>query len=264
MKALGEHDIYSVLITGCNRGIGLGMLKHLAENSDPKNTQLFSCSRRSSPELDKLGERENVHLLTMDVTDDASVKAAVEKVTEILGGKGLALLINNAAIATTNVFTPILEIEPEEMNRLYNVNVTSLHRVTRAFYPLLKLNAHNEGELPMCAARGMIMNFSSITASVELAPPFGQVMVYSYCLTKCAVNMQTKLMAHQFKEDGIMCIAVHPGWVQSDMGALGGDLGKGNVSIDDAAMHMLEIAMGSNEEDHNGMYLKKDCDRLPF
>ena len=112
MKALGEHEIKSVLITGCNRGIGLGMLKYFVANSG-SDTQLFSCSRRSSPELDKLGELDNVHLLTMDITNKESVDSAVAKVTEILGGKGLNLLINNAAVASWDVFQKIVETTPE-------------------------------------------------------------------------------------------------------------------------------------------------------
>ena len=86
MKALGQHEIKSVLITGCNRGIGLGMLEYFAANCSA-DTQLFSCSRRSSPALDELGKRDNIHLLTMDISDDESVKSAVAKVTKLLGGR---------------------------------------------------------------------------------------------------------------------------------------------------------------------------------
>ena len=48
--------------------------------------------------------------------------------------------------------------------------------------------------------------------------------------------MMTKLSAHEFKQDGILCVAVHPLWVKSDMGAAaGGDFGTGDVTIDEAA-----------------------------
>lgn len=264
MKALGQHDIKSVVITGCNRGIGLAMLKHFVENSDP-DTQIFSCSRRSSPELEELGKKDNVHLITMDITNKESVESAVAEVTKLLNGKGLNLLINNAARASQDVFAKVVDTTTEELNDIYNINVTSNHLVTVSFYPLLKLSGTSNTDLPMCAARGLICNFSSITASVELAPPFGQfnILVYSYALTKCAINMMTKMCAHEFKPDGVLCVAVHPGWVKSDMGALGGDMGTGDITTDEAAGHMIDIMTGATEE-HTGLYLAKDLKRLPF
>ena len=263
MKALGEHEIKSVVITGCNRGIGLGMLKHFVANSND-DTQLISCSRKSSPELEELGKRDNVHLLTMDITDKESIVNAVAKATEILGGKGLNLLVNNAAIASPEIFTKVVDTTPEELNHLYNIDVSCTHLVTTSFFPLLKASASVNSSLPMCSARGLVCNFSSITASIELAPPFGRTMVYSYALAKCALNMMTKMSAHEFKEDGILCVAVHPGWVKSDMGAAAGeDFGTGDVTIDEAAQHMIEIMQGSTEE-HTGMYMQKDRKKLPF
>ena len=86
MKALGQHEIKSVVITGCNRGIGLAMLKHFVENSDP-DTQIFSCSRRSSPELEELGKKDNVHLITMDISNKESVERAAAEVTKLLRGR---------------------------------------------------------------------------------------------------------------------------------------------------------------------------------
>jgi NAD(P)-dependent dehydrogenase (short-subunit alcohol dehydrogenase family) len=75
--------------------------------------------------------------------------------------------------------------------------------------------------------------------------------------------MMTKMCAHEFKEDGVLCVAVHPGWVKTDMGALGGDMGSGDVTIDEASQHMIEIMTGAKEE-HTGLYLQKDLERLPF
>ena len=262
MKALGQHEIKSVVITGCNRGIGLAMLKHFIANSDP-DTQLFSCSRRNSPELEKLGKKDNVHLITMEITNKESVEAAVAEVTKLLKGKGLNILVNNAARASKDVFAKIVETTTEELNDIYNINVTSNHLVTTAFYPLLKLSGTSNPNLPMCAARGLIVNFSSIMASVQLAPPMGQTLVYSYALTKCAINMMTKMCAHEFKPDGVLCVAVHPGWVKTDMGNLGGDLGSGDLTTEEAAGDMVEIMTGATEK-HTGLFLAKGLQRLPF
>ena len=264
MKVFGQHEIRSVVITGCNRGIGLGMLRYFADNS-AAGTQLFSCSRRSSPALDELGKRNNVHLLTMDITDKESVRSAVAMVTELLDGHGLNLLVNNAAIASWEIFTKIVDVTPEELNDVYNVNVTGTHMVTTSFYPLLKMSAATNSRLPMCAARGLVLNFSSIAASIELAPLFGQVLAYSYSLSKCAVNMMTKMCGDQFKEDGVLCLAVHPGWVKTDMGALAEkELGScGDVTVSQAVQHVMDIVRRVTES-HSGFYLTKDMEKLPF
>ena len=111
------------------------MLKYFVANSGPE-TKFFSCSRRSSPELDELAKRDNVHLLTMDIADEKSVESAVAKVTEILGGKGLNLLINNAGVIGPEIFRKVVDTKPDELNRLYNINVSSTHLVTTSFYPL--------------------------------------------------------------------------------------------------------------------------------
>ena len=113
----------------------------------------------------------------------------------------------------------------------------------------------------MCAARGLVLNFSSNGGSIELCPPFGQVLAYSYTMTKCAVNMMTKAFSHEFKPDGVLCVCVHPGWVKTDMGNLAEEeLGSsGDVTVKEAAQHKVEIMRNSTEE-HMGMYLTKDME----
>jgi len=262
MKALGLYDIKSVAITGTNRGIGLAMLKYVTNNSD-SDVQIFAMSRNSSEAQDSLCERANVHYIKIDVTDQASVQAAAETVKSILGDAGLNVLINNAGATSADVFAPSLQTSPEEMYRMFDINSVSTHRVVTAFYPFLKASADAQKDLPLCAARGAIVNFSSITASIELAPAFQRSMVFGYAVAKCAVNMMTKFYAAEFKEDGIAAVAVHPGWVQSDMGAAGGDFGKGDITTDECAEHMLNIVQNITEE-LSGYYLKKDCEKLPF
>lgn len=258
MKSLGEHAIKSVLITGCNRGIGLEFVSYFSKFSD---MQVFACSRRVSEALSEMGKLENVHLVPMEITSDESVNAAVSQVTEKLNGAGLNLLINNAAIVCDNVYIKVSETTPEEMNKLYDVNVASQHRVTTAFYPLLKVAAAAKSDLPLCSARAAIINFSSITASLELTPFFGRVMAFPYAITKCAVNMLTKCTAFEYKDDGIMCVAVHPGWVDTDMGAAGG--GKGETSAAQSVEDLCAIIREIKEE-HNGAYLEKGMKKIPF
>ena len=263
MKAQGQYDIKSIAITGCNRGIGLAMLKYVVNNSD-SDVKIFAMSRRTSEGQDELCKRDNVHYVNIDVTDKATVEAAADKVKSVVGDAGLNLLVNNAGVASSNVFAKSLETSAEEMQRMFNINAVSTHMVITAFYPLLKQSATVANKhLPICSARGAIVNFSSIVASIGMAPPLGTSLVFGYAVAKCAVNMMTKMYASEFKDDGIACVAVHPGWVKSDMGALGGDMGSGDITTDESGEHMINIAQNITEE-LSGYYLKKDCEKLPF
>ena len=109
---------------------------------------------------------------------------------------------------------------------------------------------------------GRILKLCKLCVNVNVCP-FGTSLVFGYAVAKCALNMMTKLYASEFKEDGIVCVAVHPGWVKSDMGALGGDMGSGDITTDESGEHMINIAQNITAE-LSGYYLKKDCEKLPF
>ena len=93
-----------------------------------------------------------------------------------------------------------------------NVNVVGPLLMAKHFAGLLKNSSHPR-----------LVNISGRLASVLMLEDktWGS---YSYNASKAAMNVTTRMMAHEFKADGICVVAVHPGWMQTDMGGASADL----------------------------------------
>ena len=91
----------SYLITGSSRGLGLAMVSHLLTKPAGEVGTIFATARSDNPaNLQQVIEAAagRVKFVKLDVTDKASVQAAVSAVENLLGGKGLDVLVNNAGI----------------------------------------------------------------------------------------------------------------------------------------------------------------------
>lgn len=105
----------SILITGCNRGIGLELVKQYLKSSSPPNHLFATCRDPSkAEELSALAkENAHLHILTLDVTDHEAYPGIAAKVGEIVGDAGLNMVINNAGILPaerSNPTTPQVSI----------------------------------------------------------------------------------------------------------------------------------------------------------
>ncbi|RAL00852.1 SDR family oxidoreductase [Aspergillus ibericus CBS 121593] len=119
----------TVLITGCSDdGIGHG----LATTFHQQNYHVFATTRNPHT-MSKLKPLPNVTLLTLDVTNQDQINAAVAAVQSHTGGT-LDILVNNAG---RNHFMPVLDEDLEQTRELYEINVWGPVRVTKAFVPLL-------------------------------------------------------------------------------------------------------------------------------
>lgn len=90
----------SYLITGTSRGIGLKLAEILAAKPASEVSVIFAATRTETDALKQLAAKSagHVEIVSIDVTSEESVKQAVSKVEQSLGGKGLDVLINNAGI----------------------------------------------------------------------------------------------------------------------------------------------------------------------
>ncbi|KFP28115.1 C-factor, partial [Colius striatus] len=152
-----------------------------------------------------------------DVEKPSAVRAAVQLVGEKLKGTGLNLLINNAGIysPTASLHT----VGAEDMVQTYMTNAVGPMLVAQAFLPLLKKAAQESPEKGLSCSRAAIINISSILGSIEKTPDSFFKPVISYRCSKAALNMLTKCQALTYGEAGILCVALHPGWVKTDMGS---------------------------------------------
>uniref|UniRef100_A0A8C5PD99 C-factor-like n=1 Tax=Leptobrachium leishanense TaxID=445787 RepID=A0A8C5PD99_9ANUR len=200
----------------------------------------------SIQELKKLSEKHgNVIVIQLDATDSASINAAVKQVEKHLNGKNLDLLINNAGVLNPQS----LETQTaEDMLQVYNINVVGPMLVTQAFHHLLKRPGEES------KAKSAIVHISALLGSMQEVPKlFSHFPVISYRCSKAALNMLSCCHAVGYKQDGILSIAIHPGWVQTDMGGSQAPLTK-----EESVGEMMKIISSLNETqsgtfvDHTG------------
>jgi len=191
----------TVLITGANRGLGLA----LANKFGGEDWQVLAGARADHGGLADLVKRfPHVSVVSLDVTDVDSVRNAARQVSE--RATGLDILINNAAIFPEEGTPPLAKLDLSDMHlqRTMDVNVLGPLRVTQQFLPLLE-----RGQ------RKLILNVSSEAGSIADCRRKSQ---YAYCMSKAALNMQSRILQNDLGRKGFKVLAVHPGWMQTDMG----------------------------------------------
>ncbi|KFV19905.1 C-factor, partial [Tauraco erythrolophus] len=159
----------------------------------------------------------NLVLVKLDVASPSAVTDAAKVVEGKLSGTGLNLLINNAGICT---LTSSLETaNAEEMIRIYETNAVGPMLMAQAFLPLLKKAAQESTEKGLSCSKAAIINISSAMGSIKKTPESYYKPIISYRCSKAALNMLTRCQALTYGEAGILCVALHPGWVKTDMGS---------------------------------------------
>ena len=172
-----------VLVTGGSSGIGLATARRFQQDG----AQVCSLDLEPPP------EGSSVRWVPADVTDDASVREAVRRVVEDLGG--LDVLVNNTGVGAQGT---VEDNDDEQWHRVFDVNVVGIVRVTRAALPHLRRS-------PQAA----IVNTCSVAATSGL--PSRAL----YSATKGAVLALTLAMAADHLREGIRVNCVNPGTVDT-------------------------------------------------
>ncbi|KAM6123970.1 C-signal-like [Phoenicopterus ruber ruber] len=231
MEGLGAG---SVLLTGCDGGLGLGLLKGLLEQPNPPRHLFAACLDPQGKAVNEVALGcPNVVVLPLDVTDPNSIKAAVGKVQEEVGSAGLNLLINNAS--TTRRSTLATETA-ENMTLVYTTNTIGPLQTSQAFLPLLKKAAEAEGQHGMSCSRAAIVNISSVLGSIEAAEAWEERQDVCYRCSKAALNMLTKCLALEYGASGILCVSVDPGCVTPPLGR-----GTGPATVEESVRGVLRL-----------------------
>ena len=136
--------------------------------------------------------------LKMDITDPHSVAAAAAEVERLFGK--LHVLINNAGIL--GKYGLIADSNPTEWTEVLDVNLKGPYLVTRAFLPLLVRSTGHQK---------YIINVTS--AAAHLANP----TLSAYQISKNGLLKLSTLTNAEYKEQGVVCFAIHPGNVVTDL-----------------------------------------------
>lgn len=231
-----------ILITGANRGLGLGFVKHylgstaeiFAATRDPNTCRELQSLHQASP--------DSLHLLNLDVTQEESIREAASQIQKKVGS--LDLLINNAGRYGEKRDVSLEEINLDDLRLTFEVNTLGPLRVTRAFRALLK--AGREKKLVhITSLMGSISDNSSGSA-------------YGYRISKTALNMLNRNLGHELKADGIVSVALHPGWVQTDMGGKNAPL-----TVDESVGSMIRT-IDHLKLSQSGQFLQYDGTPCPF
>jgi len=242
------------VITGTSRGLGLEFVKQI---STQPNTLIFAIARNpaSAKELKAL-EGPNVVLIKADTAEQADIDVALSEVKAKTDH--VDVLINNAGIflgpSAPNTIKPS-EQAPEDFLETFRVNVVGVIRVTNAFLPLLKAGKEKK-----------VIQLSSVFGSIKPVVPkttpkgiaFGS-MASSYSTSKAALNMVNAKYAAELNDEGFTFYAMHPGWVQTDMGGP-----SAFISADYSIKEMRRIIDGLTPENDNGGFGGVDVPELEF
>ncbi|MFD7733597.1 SDR family oxidoreductase [Kitasatospora phosalacinea] len=178
----------AVVVTGASSGLGEACARHLAR----VGFQVFAAVRR--PEDGERLRSPGITPVILDVTDEASVRAAVREVTELAGGDGLWGLVNNAGIAVT---APLECVPAELMRRQLDTNVTGQLLVIQGFLPLIRAGA------------GRIVNVTSGLGNVAI-PYLG-----AYAAAQFAKEALSDALRRELAPQRIPVSVVQPGAVMT-------------------------------------------------
>ena len=192
-----------VLITGSGRGIGRSIALRYAEC---QVACIIICSRTIS-ELDevessirKLNSTVKVHKLTVDVTNNSQVLAAIETVKKEEGR--LDILVNNAG--ATSLWVPLADGEPEDYWKTWEINMKGTYLMLHASLPLMVETAKAHGTVN-------IVITTSIGALVRIPG------ASAYQISKLALLRLGEFVVDEYGDKGVNCFSVHPGAVLTDM-----------------------------------------------
>ena len=225
------------LITGANQGIGLQIAKELAAKNFTVlvGSRDYAWGKEAAETVDG-----DAQALQLDVTDQASIAAAAERVRNEFGR--LDVLINNAAISNTGL-RPGIPIEEyakstrpssvslDEMRAVFETNVFGVVAVTQAMLPLLRESA---------AAR--IVNVSSgvgsLTRNSDPAYPYRPIFGPVYPASKTALNAVTLAMAIELESTAIKVNAACPGFTKTNLNNY-----TGTQTVEEGAREPVRLAL---------------------
>ena len=224
-----------VLITGANKGIGLQIAKDLAAHGF---TVLVGSRDLKNGEAAAKGIGPDAHALQLDVTNQASITAAAERIRKEFGR--LDVLVNNAGISHTGkAGKPLAEmvksgrpsvVSADEVRAIFETNVFGVIAVTQVMLPLLR-------ETPA----GRVVNVSSSTGSLasnsDPANP-RRAMFGAYSWSKTALNAVTIAFAAELESAGIKVNAACPGFTATDLNNF-----EGTRTVQQAAREPVRLAL---------------------
>jgi NAD(P)-dependent dehydrogenase (short-subunit alcohol dehydrogenase family) len=230
----------NVVITGANRGLGLALTKAYVR----AGANVIAGCRTPAAATELAATGAEVHAL--DLGEQASIDAFVA----VVGDRPVDVLVNNAgldarAFGAADAERDVLTLDTQVFNDVMQVNTIGPMMLTRGLAPALR-----------SAAGAKVVMVTSQVGSMVVAQRIGRDV--SYTASKAALNMVAVKFAQALKGDGIAVIAMHPGYLRTDMGGSGADL-----DPDDAA-EQIRTTIGELTMERTSTFLRWDGTEHPW
>ena len=138
------------------------------------------------------------------------------------------------------------------MIEAYKVNCVAPILLTKYLRPLLKTSSKNYKHQAMSINKACVLQISTDWASFVERETSSDGSMYPYRCSKTALNMGMKNLSIDLKDDGVLVLAVHPGWVRTDMGGQDGPM-----STEESVKAMLKTVRNMTDIDH-GAFVQFD------
>ena len=182
------------VVTGTSSGIGFETSLLLAKNGFVTYATMRNLDKSNKIIDLKQKEKLPLEVLKLDVTDDKSVKEAIEKIANEQGT--IDVLVNNAGYALVG---PLEELSIQEFKEQFETNVFGVIRVTQAVLPIMRKQRH-----------GTIVNISSVAGRI------GFPLTPAYVSSKFALEGLSESMAYEIEQFGIKVILIEPGVIKTN------------------------------------------------
>jgi NAD(P)-dependent dehydrogenase (short-subunit alcohol dehydrogenase family) len=256
-KEIAMQDKPVALVTGANQGIGLQIAKDLAAHGF---TVLVGSRNLERGEAAAREVGPDAHALQLDVTDQASVTAAAQRVGNEFGR--LDVLVQNAAISNTSRLpgqsveeyvktTRPSNVSVEEMRAVWDTNVFGVLAVYQAMLPILR-------ETPGARIVNVSSGVGSLTANSDPAFAYRAIFGPVYPASKTALNALTLAMAIELEPEGIKVNAVSPGFTRTNLNGYAG-----TQTVEEGAREAVRVAL-LGPDGPTGTFTRWENETIPW
>ncbi|WGW01200.1 SDR family oxidoreductase [Vibrio sp. YMD68] len=209
----------AIFITGANRGIGLSLTQHYLNN----NHRVYATYRDAASASDLLSlsdQNSNLTCIQLEITDYQAVNLLPSQIQPI------DILINNAGYYGPKGYG-LGNTDVEEWRRVFEVNTIAPLKLVETLLPLLK----NSDVKKIACLSSRVGSMSENTSGGG----------YIYRSSKAALNSVVKSLSNDLTHDGFTVLALHPGWVQTEMGGP-----NALIDTDTSASGLINVIESSN------------------
>jgi NAD(P)-dependent dehydrogenase (short-subunit alcohol dehydrogenase family) len=182
------------VVTGSSSGIGFETSLLLAKNGFFTYATMRNLDKSDAIIDLKQKEKLPLEVLKLDVTNDKSVKEAIEKIA--YERETIDVLVNNAGYALVG---PLEELSIQEFKEQFETNVLGVIRVVQRILPIMRKQRH-----------GTIVNISSLSGRI------GFPLTSAYVSSKFALEGLSESMAYEVEQFGIKVILIEPGVIKTN------------------------------------------------